>query len=163
MKTAILKTNIWDDDDFYELNIDTKILYLLLLSSPERGVSNVYKINDRILSVRSGLNTNQLSICKKQLEDKNLVIFYDKYVKLSDLAYVQPTKGNFTKVSLNRELQEVPENVLKHFNIELTEVLHRCDTGIAQVHINKDNNIDINNNKNNGYSAYSVARKSLGL
>lgn len=147
MKTAILKTTIWDDDDFYELNIDTKLLYLLLLSSPERGVSNVYKVNDRILSARSGLNINQLLICKKQLEEKNLVIFYDKYVKLSDMAYVKPTTGNFTKVSLCRELQEIPLEILQHLDIDLTDTLHQCDTSATQVHINKD--IYITNNKDN--------------
>lgn len=163
MKTAILKTNLWDDDDFYELNIDTKLLYLLLLSSPERGVSNVYKVNDRILSARSGLNDNQLQVCKKQLEDKNLVIFYDKYIKLSDIAYVQPTKGNFTKISLERELSEIPEEVLTTFNIDLTDTLHRCDTGVTQEHINKDNNININKDNNNGKFKYQTLRKELGI
>lgn len=145
MKTALLKTNLWDDDDFYALNIDTKLLYLLLLSSPERGVSNVYKVSDRILSARSGLNENQLQICKRQLDDKNLVMFYQKYVKLADIAYVQPTKGNFTKVSMQRELSEVPADVLTTFNIDLTETIDRYDTGVAQEHINKD--ININKNK----------------
>jgi len=148
MKTAILKTNIWDDDDFYELNIDTKLLYLLLLSSPERGVSNVYKINDRILSARSGLNINQLQLCKKQLEEKNLVLFYEKYLKLTDFSYVKPQSGKFTKVSLERELKEVPTDVLKAFNIDLDAVIHQCDTSTVLEHIdkdiNKDNNKDIN-------------------
>lgn len=154
MKTAILKTNLWDDDDFYELNIDTKLLYLLLLSSPERGVSNVYKINDRILSARSGLNIGQLNICKKQLEEHSLVLFYDKYLKLTDFAYVNPTKGNFTKVSLERELKEVPVEVLTAFDINITDTLHRCDTGATQEHINKDINKD--NNKDNNNRKYTT-------
>jgi len=163
MKTAILKTNLWDDDDFYELNIDTKLLFLLLLSSPERGVSNVYKINDRILSARSGLNVNQLQICKKQLEERNLVLFYDKYVKLTDFAYVKPTSGNFTRVTLSRELQEIPADVLTTFNIDLTDTIYRCDTGVAQEHINKDININnnIDNNNGSGRKQYLAVRKEL--
>lgn len=156
MKTALLKTNLWDDDDFYELNIDTKLLYLLLLSSPERGVSNVYKINDRILSARSGLNIGQLSVCKKQLEERNLVVFYDKYLKLTDFAYVNPTKGNFTKVSLERELKEIPVEVLKALDIDITDTLHRCDTGVEQVHIDKD----INKDNNKGYSKQAYKNKN---
>ena len=165
IKTALLKTSLWDDDDFFELNLDTKLLFLLLLSAPERGVSNVYKTNDRILSARSGLNISQLNICKKQLEGKNLALFYNKYVKLTDFAYVKPTAGNFTKVALSRELKEIPTNVLTEFNIELTDNTHLCDTGVAQVHKDKDKDKDNDNNKDkdNGYSVYSIARKNLGI
>jgi len=108
MKTAILKTNIWDDDDFYDLNIDTKLLYLLLLSSPERGMSDVYKVSDRILSARSGLNSKQIDICKKQLTEAGLVMFFNNYVKLTDISYVQPTTGRFTAAALESKIKTRP-------------------------------------------------------
>jgi len=142
MKTAILKTNLWDDDEFYELNIDTKLLYLLLMSAPERGVSDIYAVSDRILSVRSGLNENQLKVCKKQLEEKELVLFSGKYIFLKGSAYVMPKKGRFTDDALAREYEELPKEIKEIFNSSLI-VEHYSDT------IYKDNNNNIDNNKDN--------------
>jgi len=146
MKTAILKTNLWDDDDFFELNIDTKLLYLLLMSAPERGVSDIYKVSNRILSARSGLSSDQLEICKKQLAEKGLVSFDKSYIKLIGSAYVLPKKGRFTEQALTREYEEVPKETLDYFNSSLI-VEYNNNT----IHNNKDkdNNINIDVNKDN--------------
>lgn len=121
MKTAMIKTNLWDDDEFYELNIDTKIVYLLLLTAPERGVGRIYKMSDRIISARSGLNVDQVNLCKKQLTKKKLVNFVSGWVQLAEnSSFVQPVKGKLTAVTLERELKEIPEEVLQHF-IKLTD------------------------------------------
>ena len=82
MKTALIKTDIWDDDTFYEMNIDTKLIYLLLLTSPERGVGRIFKMSDRLISARSGLNHQQIVVCKKQLQETGVVFFKDNYILL---------------------------------------------------------------------------------
>jgi len=116
MKTAMIKTNLWDDDEFYELNIDTKIVYLLLLTSPERGVGRIYKMSDRILSARSGLNLDQVKICKKQLTSKKLVNFHDGWIQLAEASsFVQPVKGKLTAITLEREIADIPDTVLEKF------------------------------------------------
>lgn len=155
MKTAIIKTNIWDDDDFFELNIDTKLLYLLLLSSPERGVSDVYKVSDRILSARSGLTMKQLEICKRQLQDAGLVVFADRYVKLGSASYVRPRAGRFTKSALSRELSDIPADVMDQLGStdENLQEEYKKNTSAALVHkdidkdIDKDRDNDIDNDK----------------
>lgn len=157
MKTAILKTNLWDDDTFYELNIDTKLLYLLLSSSPERGVSDIYMVSDRILSARSGLSIDQLRICKKQLIEKGLAEFSGKYIHLKGCSYVLPKKGRFTEEALTREYEELPKEIVDIFNSSLI-VEHYNST------LYKDNNNNIDNNKNNnnsGYSKFVKAKKEL--
>jgi len=47
-------------------------------------------------------------------------------------------------------LQQHYDNIkelTKHLDIDLTDIIHQCDTSVTQVHINKD--ININNNKDN--------------
>jgi|GEM_PF-6915409 len=154
MKTAILKTSLWDDDSFYELNIDTKLLYLLLVSAPERGVSDVYKVSDRILSVRSGLNNNQIKVCKEQLVNAGMAEFEENYVWLKGEAFVQPKRGRFTDDALMREAHELPENIRGKFNSSLI-VEYYNDT------LYKDNNNDINKDNDKGYKKYLSAREQL--
>lgn len=123
MKTALIKTNIWDDDLFYDLNIDTKIIYLLLLTSPERGVGRTFKMTDRIITARSGLNQKQISICKSQLQELGVAFFFDGWVNLTDKSsFVQPVKGKLTEITLARELKDIPVEVSEHF-YNLTEVI----------------------------------------
>ena len=144
MKTAILKTNLWDDDEFYELNMDTKLLYLLLMSAPERGVSDIYAVSDRILSARSGLNDKQLAVCKNQLQGKGLVLFSGKFIKLSGSAYVMPKKGRFTEQALEREASEVPGSVIEAFD-SLTSV--NSNSSLIVEHYDNTIHKDIDNNK----------------
>jgi len=169
MKTAILKTNLWDDDEFFELNIDTKLLYLLLMSAPERGVSDIYAVSDRILSARSGLSIEQLKLCKKQLSAKRLVSFKDKYVRLIGSAYVLPKKGRFTKNALENEYAEIPENVLMYFNQQFTDkvskdsliVEHYDDTIYNNVNKDVYNNKDNNKDNNKVIVVEKVSTKTI--
>lgn len=112
MRTALIKTDIWDNDAFYELNIDTKLIYLLLLSNPERQLTNIYKSNDRLLSARSGLNSAQIAICKRQLEDNNLVLFRDSYVILQYSNLIKPTTGKLTERLVKKQINDLPINLL---------------------------------------------------
>ena len=156
MKTAILKTSLWDDDIFYELNIDTKLLYLLLASAPERGVSDVYKVSERILSVRSGLNSTQIKVCKEQLEKAGLAEFIDNYIWLKGEAYVQPKRGRFTDEALLREAQELPQEIREKFNSSLI-VEYYNDT----LYKDNNNNIDINKDNNTGLEMFRKRKAEL--
>ena len=151
LKTAMIKTNLWDDDEFYELNIDTKIVYLLLLTSPERGVGRIYKMSDRILSARSGLNIDQINICKKQLAKKKLVNFFEGWVQLTESSsFVQPVKGKLTVITLERELADIPENVLDKFLLtdEISPVKDMSVSGETHVHDNDNDHDSVNDTDN---------------
>ncbi len=158
MKTALIKSTLWNDDSFYELNIDTKLLYLLILSSPERGVSHIYKTNDRLLSAQSGLTIDQIRICKTQLQDRGLILFKDGYICLSQGSYIAPKKGRFTDQAIQRELQSIPEDVVIFFTAQgVNNENHVPEEHIcAPVHIYKDNNKDIDKDNNNYINEISV-------
>lgn len=174
MKTALIKTTIWDDDTFYGLNIDTKIIYMLLLTSPERGVSRIFKMSNRLISARSGLNDQQISICKKQLEDLKIVYFIDGWIYLTEKSsFIQPVRGKLTYKTLIKEIMEVPEYIFNKFAL-LTDmkdyISHRRDSCQSHVHDNdKDNDIDndididnvFDNDEGKGYAKYLNTKKRL--
>lgn len=140
MKTALLKTNLWDDDTIFSMNIDTKLLYLILLTSPERGVGRIYKLGKRIQSFRTGLNNEQLDLCHQQLEKMGLVYFYEGYVYLSKKSsFVQPLKGKLTKITYSREVKETPDEVISYFSSvskDFSPESHRRTTGDSPEHVN---------------------------
>lgn len=68
MKTAIIKTDFWKDDDIYELSIDERMLYLCILTNPERNTTPAFKCSDRIMSAFTGFNTQQMQVARQSLD-----------------------------------------------------------------------------------------------
>lgn len=170
MKTALIKTELWDDDDFYSMNIDTKLIYLLLLTSPERGVGRIFKMSDRLISARSGLSVEQIKVCKKQLEEQGIVFFKENYILLAkNSSFIQPVKGRLTEKVLLKEVKDLPEDVLTYFS-ELTDIAdyisYRNGTGTVQ-ELDKDNDkdIDIDNvydsDNGGGYRKFKNSKRQL--
>jgi len=114
MKTAIIKTTFWDDEEFESLNLDSKVLYFYLLANPTRTLHRITKINFKIASAHTGLSIEQLEIAKRGLIQQNLVIFKDRYyLLLKD--YVEAKSGRFTKNVIEREEKEIPDEVKDYF------------------------------------------------
>lgn len=150
MKTALVKTDLCDDDLFFELNIDTKLLYMIILLSPERGVGRIFRLSKRMQSFRTGLSEKQLLTCQEQLEAAGVVYFYDQYVYMTEKSsFIQPVKGKLTAVTLERELKALPADVIRAFKLrveELTEVSLGDSllwlSGDSPVHVNVNDKVN---------------------
>lgn len=116
MKTRVISTEIWDEDSVFTLNIDTKLLYLILLTNPYIGQSRFYKINDRQLSTFSGLNIDQLKKCKSDLELANMAYFKDSFVCITGYGFIECFyKGEKNAIAKQKELAKIPSNVMSYF------------------------------------------------
>jgi hypothetical protein len=116
MKTRIISTEIWDEDTVFRLNIDTKLLYLILLTNPYIGQSRFYKISDRQLSTFSGLNIEQIQKCKKDLEDANMVFFKDNYVCITGYGFIECFyKGAKNEKAKAKEIASIPSDIYNFF------------------------------------------------
>lgn len=117
MKTRVISTSIWDEDEVFTLNIDTKLLYLVLLTNPYVGQTRFYKISDRQLSTFTGLNIEQLQKCKKDLENSRMAFFKDSWVCITGYGFVECFyKGKRNEVAKVKEIKLIPSEVLGYFN-----------------------------------------------
>mgnify|MGYP000854550355 FL=1 len=123
MKTRIIKTDIWSSDEFNRLSNESKLLYLTMLTSPEIGLIEVFKISDRVLIFYTGFTLDQLNLAKDQLVMNGFVDFFDGWVCLrSEIGYVASNyRGAKNEIAKNREIETIPEHVRNHFNIEINE------------------------------------------
>ena len=148
------------------MNIDTKLIYLLLLTSPERGVGRIFKMSDRLISARSGLNHQQIVVCKKQLQETGVVFFKDNYILLAkDSSFIQPVKGRLTEKVLQKEVKDLPDSIVTHFS-ELTDIEDYISyrNGTGTVHeLDNDNDKDnvIDNDYDSGYRKFQSMKKGL--
>lgn len=142
MKTAIIKTNFWQEDDIFELNSDTRFFYLCLLTNPQRDITPAFKCSDRLLSAYTGYTVDLINICRNQLIEKGKITYIDGYYVFNNQDFVQPSKGRDTKVIYERYLKELPQSVLRLINKKSTGTTSRTTTGGSSSVKDNTNNKD---------------------
>lgn len=142
MKTALVQTEFWKDEEVFQLNIDTKLLYLYLMTSPERNCTRFYRCPDRLISVYVGLSNEALEVCKKQLELSGLIYFKNGWVVIGNQSYVKPTKGKLSQKLLQEDLDKVPDEIM-----DFALSLNLDCSGAAQEYKDNNNNNNKDNNK----------------
>ena len=154
IKTAIVKTDFWQDDDVFNLNSDTRYIYLCLLTNPQRDITPAFKCSDRMLSAYTGYSAELINICRNQLIEAGKLSYVDGYYILNNQDYVQPSKGRDTKIIFNRYMSLLPKSVLtfiKKQGVECTGTSTSTSTsttsGTSTRVIDKDKDKDNNNNK----------------
>ena len=130
MKTALVQTTFWDEESFGELNLDTKLVYVHLLTNPSRGLINVMRINRAVIGARVGLSRPAIELCIGQLARSGYIAICDDWITLIH-DHVQAKKGRFTAQAIERELAKVPQYVI--------DDLSRFVTGIIPEYKDKDN------------------------
>lgn len=108
MRTAMFKTDFWLEDGIYELNTDTKAIYLCLLTNPQRDLTPAFKLNDRMLSAYSGFGIEALQLCRKQLVEAGFIYYVEGYYILTKQSYVEPLTGRDSKKIFEREFNKLP-------------------------------------------------------
>lgn len=139
MKTAIVKTSFWDDEEYTGAHIDTKLVYVHLLTNPSRGLSPYMKINKTVMSARTGLNGQNVQLGLDQLVKMGWILEYKSYVMLLT-DHVEAKKGRFTEQALTREMHDIPQEIINYF--------YKNSSGTVPVHKDKDNNKYNNKDKN---------------
>lgn len=115
MKTRIVHTKIWEDEWFGSIPRASKLLFLYLITCPQNNICGIFEICDRVLMFNSGLNQVELEQAKKDLEGR--VIFYQSWVKLTKSnKYNNYVTSPKLEVALKRELDLIPEVILKYMN-----------------------------------------------
>lgn len=140
MKTAIFNTDFWEDDKIFSLNTDTRQLYLCLITNPKRNVTPSFKCSERLLTAYTGYTKETIELCKRQLQEKELVFFIRDYVILGKSCYVQPTKGKLSRVLFDKNMAELPNDIR-----DFVQELHLSGSCEPQEYNNKDKD----NNKDN--------------
>jgi len=144
VRTTLINTTFWREDDIDQLHLDSKLLYLYMLTNPDKGLANIYHYKTKVISAYSGLGVDQIEVAVKQLIELGYVdIFKGYYVLLK--GHEMAKKGRFTQKTIEKELEMLPNDVLDHFNL----LINQSSSGVAPEHKDKDNNKDISITKSN--------------
>lgn len=112
MKTRLLHTDFWIDDQVGELNVTTKLLYMYLFTNPHIGTTPIYKISNKVISFETGLSTPQIDQGKTKLQEIGKIKFYKDYVYILNAdRYNKYHLGKTTSIAYEKEMREIPKEV----------------------------------------------------
>lgn len=144
MRTALIRTDIWKDKAIRLLNIDTKLVYLCIITNPDRNTTRFIKLDEDYLCLQSGVDHRQLILIKKQLEESGLVYFYEDWAAITDQSYVAPARGKLSVSIYNSDLEKVPDEVKSLIN---KDKKYLSGSGDSPEYIYNNNNIYNNKDK----------------
>lgn len=164
MRTALIKTDFWKDDNMFELTPDVRMFYLCLLTNPERNTTRAFKCSDRLMSAYTGYNHDTIRLCRKKLVSAGLIRYVESYYILSEDSNVEPKTGKLTKNIQEKFIATLPDRVrdILENNIDTTPVKSSraaLEQPLEYVYVN--DNVDVNNNVNKDKSLSSETLKEF--
>lgn len=73
-KQRVVRDEIWDDDWFFDLSSDEKLVWLFLLTNPRGNIAGIYKLNKKWAALATGLDSKTFNtILKKFVKDSKII------------------------------------------------------------------------------------------
>ena len=116
MKTRIIHTKYWEDEKVSSLQRDAKLLFIYLLTNSRINLFGVYELSDRIMCFDTGLNEEELSIAKEELQDTFRVIFYDGWVYVANAEKHSKYTGEKNETAKARDAELIPDEVANYYD-----------------------------------------------
>lgn len=113
MKTRIIQTRFWDDDFVSELDTETKLLFIFLLTNNTIGLTGIYELPLRLIAFQCGLTEKKVINAFLKLEPK---VIYDKgwIVIKNAFKYNNYASNQKQKIAYMKEWKSLPER-FQHF------------------------------------------------
>jgi hypothetical protein len=113
MSNVLINTGFWDADKTIELHLDSRMVFLYIMSSPHRGYLDVFELKRHHASMCLGINKSMVDNGIRELVEKGYIKEFNKYVQL--LVSYKKMGGGFNEINANRELETLPIDVREYF------------------------------------------------
>ncbi len=121
-KTSFIRNGFWTSDEYISLHLDTKILYIYLLSCPDREYLNVFKFNRIFATHCTGISRASVDAGVEQLEKIGYIETFNGYVSLLKGDAVT-LGGRYNKLNGEKELESIPVDVRAHFKLDAEDII----------------------------------------
>lgn len=117
MKTRIVYPQLWLDEKFYSCSLETKVLFNYLINNIYLGLSRYTRISERKISFETGLNVDQITTAKSELEKLRWCFFKGEWIYHNhNCAYVDYKRNLNVEKSKQNEIDAVPYEIKRYFD-----------------------------------------------
>ena len=121
MKTRLIQTEFWNDEQVQEMSLEGQHLYLFLLTCPQINICGIFKLSRGMIQLMTRLSAKQLTAAARELSNLDKVRFYKDWISV-----VNARAHNFYETSpknakaCQKELESIPADVLDYFQKDKT-------------------------------------------
>lgn len=124
MKTRIVHTKIWEDDEYLEYSKQAKLLFMYCITNHRIGFTGMYELPEKSLQFSTGLKPDEIEKAKKELEKS--IVFYKGYVFVRKAGEYSGFNSPKHKIPREREVNTLPEDVRNVFlSIDRGDIAYR--------------------------------------
>jgi len=114
MKTRIVHTRFWNDSFVCELNQKEKLLFIYLLTNEKVNLIGIYELPDKYIKADLEITQPELDAAKRKFQIANKIIFLNGWVKIVNHDKYNSYQGAKTGIARDRELTEVPKELVEY-------------------------------------------------
>lgn len=122
-KSRLVNTSFWSDGFIQELDSETKLLFLYLLTNEHTDICGVYEITFRTISFESGLSADSVSRSMDILLKNERVSYAEGWIFIKNFSKHQQNNPK-VQTGIERGLKRVPQAVADRLCIDYDALSH---------------------------------------
>lgn len=124
MKTRIVHTKIWEDDEYLKYSKNAKLLFMYCITNHRIGLTGIYELPAMVLQFSTGLTEKEIEKAKKELEAN--IAFYKDYVFVFNAGKYSGFNSPKHADPRKKEVDSLPEDVRVVFqSIDRGDIAYR--------------------------------------
>ena len=148
-KQRYINTKFWADSFIQELDINTKYLYLYLLTNSHTEISGIYELTLKTMSNETGIDIDKLSISLDKLSIAYKVKYFDNYIFIVNFIKHQNIANPKIKQGITRAIELLPDKIKDSLCIDYDSLSISYGYPIDNLsHLNSNSNSNTNINSN---------------
>jgi len=101
---------MWNDEWFYDLSPNQKLVWVFLLTNPRNNIAGVYQMNPRWAAGLIGISADEYSLCIAYFEESKKIIKHGDWIILVNFSRHQSNNPK-VEAGVLRILGELPKEV----------------------------------------------------
>lgn len=113
-----IHVQIWKDNWFLDMEPNTKLLFIYLITNERARLSGLYELSDRVIMFETCLSKEEYNHSKHELIKHNKVLFDDGWVWVVNMRKWHDTGSDKLVIHFNNDLKDTPDMPLRQQYIE---------------------------------------------
>ncbi len=111
-------TKIWEDDWFYSLPLDGKILFLYIITNRFASIAGIYKLPMRYITMETGISSDRVSELLTEFRKAGKAEYEDGIIWVKNMRRYQSSDSPKVQIAIDNDIYSIPNCPLKKRYLE---------------------------------------------
>jgi hypothetical protein len=111
-------TKIWDDEWFYQLTPEEKVVWFYLLTNRRTSLSGIYLLPQRVISAETNLDINVVAGAMAKFHRDGKIMYEDGILWIVNMRRHQQNRSKTIQSCITRDVAKIPDCEIKRMYLE---------------------------------------------